>query len=74
MTQNHNPPPPAADPLAERLKQTLIDTLIEQRRAGLLLVDSSERRLRAMGWEPGGNGRNARRGRISGNPKEGNGD
>lgn len=59
---------PAADPLAERLKRTLL----EQRRAGLLLVDSAERELRALGWEPGTNGRHARRGRISEQPKEGN--
>jgi hypothetical protein len=69
MTQNHNPPPPAAETLEQRLRKTLL----EQRRAGLLLVDSAERELRAMGWEPGTNGRHARRGRISGNPKEGNG-
>lgn len=59
---------PPSDPLAERLKRTLL----EQRRAGLLLVDSAERELRAMGWEPGTNGRHARRGRIS-ETKEGNG-
>jgi hypothetical protein len=69
MTQNHNAtPPPVTDPV-ERLRRTLL----EQRRAGLLLVDSAERELRQLGWQPGENGRRARRGRISADTKEGNG-
>ena len=68
MAPNNQPVPPPAD-TSERLKRILL----EQRRAGLLLVDSAERELRAMGWQPGENGRRARRGRINGEPKEGNG-
>jgi hypothetical protein len=71
-TPTHSAPPPAVE-IPDPIRQQLRTYLMEQRRAALLMVDSAERGLRELGWEPGGNGRRPRRGRISGDTKEGNG-
>lgn len=68
MAPTNQTPPPPADSLEQRLKQTLL----EQRRAGYILVDTAERELRRMGWEPHRDRRTQRPRAIMGETKEGN--